>query len=59
MANSDGFDPGTDEFGDAVSGTATLAVITDCILIDGATSTFNFDPNGGQLFGAATATLSG
>ena len=58
-SNSAGFDPGTDEFGDAVSGTATLAVITDCILIDGATSTFNFDPNGGQLFGAATATLSG
>jgi hypothetical protein len=29
-------------FRDAVSGTATLAVITGCIFIDGATSTFNF-----------------
>jgi hypothetical protein len=30
-------------FNDSVSGTATLAVVTSCIFIDGATSTFNFD----------------
>lgn len=45
-----------DDFGDAVSGTANLAVLTDCIYIDGATSTFNFQSSG--LFGIG-ATLSG
>jgi hypothetical protein len=30
-------------FRDTVSGTATLAVVTGCIFIDGANSTFNFD----------------
>jgi len=47
-----------DDFGDSVSGTATLAVMTDCIFIDGANSTFNFDTTAGHLFGLS-ATLSG
>ena len=41
-----------------VSGTATLAVMTDCIFIDGANSTFNFDTQQGHLFGLS-ATLTG
>jgi Flp pilus assembly protein TadG len=36
-------------FGDSVSGTANLAVLTGCIYIDGADSTFDFQPAG--LFG--------
>jgi hypothetical protein len=40
-------------FGIQVGGTATLAVITDCIFIDGVTATFNFDISGG-LFGIGT-----
>jgi hypothetical protein len=36
-------------FTDHVSGTANLAVITGCIFIDGATSTFDF--NSKDLFG--------
>ena len=35
-----------------MSGTANLAVITGCIFIDGAHSTFNFASNG--LFGVGT-----
>ncbi|HJQ73395.1 MAG TPA: hypothetical protein VJ814_00815, partial [Gaiellaceae bacterium] len=45
-------------FGDTMSGTATLAIITSCIYINGATSTFNFDANPGQLAGV-TAGLGG
>jgi Tfp pilus assembly protein PilX len=37
------------DFVDALSGTANLAVLTSCILINGANSTFAFDPTG--LFG--------
>jgi len=33
-------------FNDSVSGSANLAVLTGCIYIAGATSTFNFDPAG-------------
>jgi Tfp pilus assembly protein PilX len=40
----------TAEFADAVSGTANLAVLTSCILIDGGNSTFAFQPSG--LFGS-------
>ncbi len=47
-----------DDFGDGLSGTATLAVMTDCIFIDGANSTFNFTISPGHLFGL-DATLSG
>jgi hypothetical protein len=39
----------TATFADAVSGTANLAVLTSCILIDGGNSTFAFQPTG--LFG--------
>ena len=39
----------TSTFADAVSGTANLAVLTSCILIDGGNSTFAFQPQG--LFG--------
>ncbi len=46
------------DFGDGLSGTATLAVMTDCIFIDGANSTFNFDTQQGKLFGLS-ATLTG
>ena len=46
------------DFGDTMSGIGNLAVITSCIYINGANSTFNFDPTGGQLFGAG-ATLGG
>ena len=42
-------------FGDSMSGTATLAVMTGCIFIDGADSTFNFDPGG--LFGTGGVGL--
>jgi len=42
-------------FRDTVSGTATLAVITGCIFIDGADSTFNFDNSVGSLFGQGFA----
>ncbi|HEX4323599.1 MAG TPA: hypothetical protein VHZ77_03100 [Gaiellaceae bacterium] len=38
------------DFVDALSGTANLAVLTSCILIDGGNSTFAFTPAG--LFGA-------
>jgi hypothetical protein len=41
-------------FADEISGTANLAVLTGCILINGATSTFDFKPSG--LFGVG-ATL--
>jgi hypothetical protein len=41
-----------------MSGTANLAIVTSCIYINGANSTFNFHTNGGQLFGVA-ATLGG
>ncbi len=40
----------TAEFADAVGGTANLAVLTSCILIDGGASTFAFQPAG--LFGS-------
>lgn len=40
-------------FGDRVSGTANLAVLTGCIYIEGATSTFNFESSG--LFGVGSA----
>jgi hypothetical protein len=40
-------------FGDAVSGTANLAVITGCIFINGADSTFDFEGSG--LFGIGTS----
>ncbi|HEY4346219.1 MAG TPA: hypothetical protein VGM80_01420, partial [Gaiellaceae bacterium] len=40
-------------FGDQMSGTAELAVITGYIFINGATSTFNFDVSGG-LFGTSS-----
>ena len=52
--------PGTNrtDFGDGLSGTATLAVMTDCIFIDGANSTFNFDTQTGKLFGLS-ANLTG
>ena len=43
--------------GDTMSGTANLAVITSCIYIDGADSTFNFVPSG--LAGSGSATLGG
>ena len=43
-------------FADAVSGTATLAVITGCIYIDGSTSTFDFSPD--QLYGNGVTLLS-
>jgi hypothetical protein len=36
-------------FGDSVSGTANLAVLTSCLIIDGGNSTFNFQTSG--LFG--------
>lgn len=43
-------------FGDGMSGTATLAVVTGCIFINGADSTFNFDTSGGGgLFGVTQA----
>ncbi|HEX4520548.1 MAG TPA: pilus assembly protein TadG-related protein [Gaiellaceae bacterium] len=42
-------------FGDDVSGTANLAIITGCIFINGADSTFNFQPTGNQLFGVGDA----
>ena len=45
-------------FGDTMSGTANLAVITSCIYINGANSTFNHDGSGGGLFGVS-ATLGG
>ncbi len=41
----------TTTFADAVSGTANLAVLTSCILINGGNSTFNFQPTG--LFGTS------
>lgn len=47
------------DFGDTMSGTANLAVITSCIYINGANSTFNFDPSNYQLAGPASATLGG
>jgi hypothetical protein len=37
------------DFADEVSGTANLAVLASCIVINGSTSTFAFDPSG--LFG--------
>ena len=40
-------------FGDAVSGTANLAIITGCIHIDGANSTFDFKAGG--LFGTGSS----
>jgi hypothetical protein len=40
-------------FGDAVSGTANLAVITGCTFIDGADSTFDFQGSGLFGFGAS------
>ena len=40
-------------FGDSASGTANLAVITGCIFIDGADSTFDFEGSG--LFGVGTS----
>jgi hypothetical protein len=45
------------DFGDSVSGTANLAVITGCIFINGATSTFNFNTSGGAnpFFGTIEA----
>jgi hypothetical protein len=46
------------DFGDSISGTTNMVVVTSCIYINGANSTFNFDPNNGQLFGV-TATLGG
>ncbi len=46
------------DFGDSMSGTANLAVVTSCIYINGANSTFNFNPTNGQLFGV-TETLGG
>ena len=40
------------DFGHSVSGVANLAIITSCIYINGATSTFNFIPGpGSKLFG--------
>ncbi len=45
-------------FGDAMSGTANLAVITGCIFINGADSTFNFNTSPGSLF-SATSGLTG
>lgn len=44
------------DFGDTMSGTSNLAVITSCIYINGANSTFTHDPGG--LFGAS-ASLGG
>jgi Tfp pilus assembly protein PilX len=41
------------DFVDALSGTANLAVLTSCILVNGGTSTFAFDPTG--LFGTTWA----
>jgi Tfp pilus assembly protein PilX len=41
----------TTTFADSVSGTANLAVLTSCILINGGNSTFNFQPTG--LFGTS------
>ncbi len=38
-------------FSDEVSGTADVAVLSGCIYIDGANSTFDFDSGGGHLFG--------
>jgi hypothetical protein len=46
------------DFGDSMSGTANLAVVTSCIYINGANSTFNFHPDHHQLFGVS-ATLGG
>ena len=46
------------DFGDSVSGTANLAILTSCIYINGANSTFTFNSGGGKLFGLS-ATLSG
>jgi hypothetical protein len=45
--------------GDTMSGTANLAVISSCIYIDGATSTFLHDTSSDGLAGEATATLDG
>ena len=39
-------------------GTANLTVVTSCIYINGATSSFNHQADNGQLFGVE-ATLGG
>ncbi len=44
------------DFGDSMSGTTNLAVISSCIYINGANATFNYNPGNGQLFGVG-ATL--
>jgi hypothetical protein len=47
------------DFGDSISGTSNLAVITSCIYINGANSTFNHDTSiYGNLFGVS-ASLGG
>jgi hypothetical protein len=43
-------------FGDAVSGTANLAVLTSCMVIGGVSSTFNFQDSG--LFGVGLGNVS-
>jgi hypothetical protein len=44
-------------FADSMSGTANLAVLTGCVFINGADSTFNFNPYG--LFGFGGITFLG
>jgi hypothetical protein len=44
-------------FSDSLSGTANLAVLTGCVFINGADSTFNFNPYG--LFGSGGITFLG
>lgn len=46
------------DFGDSMSGTSNLAIITSCIYINGATATFTHNTGSGQLFGVS-ATLGG
>jgi len=46
-------------FGDTMSGTANLAVITSCFYLDGATSTFLHDTSISPFAGGATVTLGG
>jgi hypothetical protein len=45
------------DFLDEVSGTANLAVLTSCMLINGATSTFNYDASNNQLFGVGESLV--
>jgi hypothetical protein len=47
------------DFGDTMSGTSNLAIITSCIYINGANSTFTHDTSGNGSFFGVSATLGG